>query len=389
MKILHLIYTNGIAGAEKYLSHLLTSLKEHGIECHLIIVCAPGFEIPLQNYCDELKKAGVPTTLFISNRRASLLITSYKIGKYLRENNISYIHSHLLNSDVFATLVKVFYNKSVIIISTKHGYKESILKQIPNSSNILALKNQSKGKLYYYVTKFVIRHAKYNYAVSKAISKLYYDLGLTKSEMPFIHHGVSVKNGVKTNCLNTYRFSDIQLIIVGRMEEIKGHKYLIKAMPEVLIKFRDCKLVIIGEGSEMENLQHLCRELKIQNSVIFMGFNNDPYSYVNNSDVIILPSLFEPFGLVYIEAFALKTPIVAFDTPAGNEIMENETTALLVTPRDANAIAKKIIFLLDNPRIASEMADRAYRNYLENFSTARMVKDTVLFYKEVEKTSKL
>lgn len=389
LKILHLIYTNGIAGAEKYLMYLLPPLKEqHGIECHLIMVCAPGFEAPLEKYCIESNESGIPTTLFISSRR-NIFTMAYKIGQYLKKNQIIYIHSHLLNSDVVATVIKVIYNKSVRIISTKHGYKESILKQIPNSSNIQELKKEAKKELYYYITKYVVRHAKYNYAVSKAISKLYFDLGLTENEMPFIHHGVTVKYAEKTNELNAYRFSDKQLIIVGRLEEYKGHQYLIKAMPEVLLKFRGCKLVIIGEGSEKKNLQRLCSELKIDNNVLFMGFNDDPYSYVNNSDVIILPSLFEPFGLVYIEAFALKTPIVAFDTPAGNEIMENNTTALLVTPREANALAEKIIFLLDNPGIASEMADRAYRNYLENFSTARMVKDTALFYKEVEKASKL
>lgn len=384
MKILHLIYTNGIAGAEKYLKHLLPPLHDHGIECHLIMVCAPGFESALEKYCAETRETGIPASLIISTRNG-FIKTAQSISAYLTKNDIHYIHSHLLNSDVLATIVKLLFKRSVVIISTKHGYKESILKQIPNAQNIRSLKKESRGELYYFVTRFVVKHAAYNYAVSKAISDLYFQLGLTKNIMPFIHHGVTVKELPKNIALNNYRVSEKQLVIVGRLEEFKGHKYLIEAMVFVLVKYPDCKLIIIGEGGEKENLKKLTQELKMENNILFIGFNNDPYSYVNNSDVIILPSLFEPFGLVYIEAFALKTPVVAFDTPAGNEIMENETTALLVAARDSAALSEKIIFLLDNPRFAQDMAARAYRKYIENFTTTRMVNDTARFYKDVRK----
>ncbi len=377
MKILHLIYTNGIAGAEKYLRHLLPPLKAHGIQPHLIIVCSPGFEGPLKKYCDESNAVGIPTRLIIASR-FGFVKAAWSISRYLSTHRIKYIHSHLLNSDVLATLVKTIFNRKVIIISTKHGYKESILKQIPSRENMSALKIEAAGEVYYKVTRWVVKHAAYNYAVSKAISNLYYELGLTKAAMPFIHHGVTVPG--KRNNMEGYRFAPHQLIIVGRLEEFKGHNYLVRALPAVLANFPDCKLVIIGEGSQEINLKSLSRELGIEEKIMFLGFNNDPYSYVSSSDVIILPSLFEPFGLVYIEAFALKVPVVAFDTPAGNEIMQNETTALLVPPRDVAALAEKIIYLLSNPAIRRDLAERAHAAYLQTYSTERMVQDTADFY---------
>ncbi|MEJ7626501.1 MAG: glycosyltransferase family 4 protein [Ferruginibacter sp.] len=383
MKILHLIYTNGIAGAEKYLKHLLPPLKNQGIECHLIMVCAPGFESPLKIYCSQLQGSGIPSTLEISTRQG-FFNTARKIALYLKKHNISYLHSHLLNSDVLATIVKNIFFRNLVIISTKHGYKESVLNKIINSSVSPSLKEEAKNEFYYKVTRYVINHANYNYAVSKALSEFYFELGLSDEKMQYIHHGVNIKGQENSGVLQDRLVSGKQLIIVGRLEEFKGHQYLINAMPLVLEKFPDCKLNIIGNGSQKEFLQQLSVDLNIDKNIHFMGYINDPYSYVMNSDIIILPSLFEPFGLVYIEAFALSTPVVAFDTPAGNEIMEDKKTALLVKPGDTQQLAEKIIFLLDNPDVAKAMAERAYSEYQDNFTTTRMVKDTVAYYKKIE-----
>lgn len=326
MKVLHLIYTNGIAGAEKYLMHLLPALRKLDFDCHIIIVCAPGAQNILQNYCDALQREKVPVKLIITSRK-NFLNAAHTINQYLRAHHIKILHSHLLNSDVLATVVKVLFYKKLVIISTKHGYKETVLRLLSGSLSKETLLKIARKEMYYYVTKYIIKKSDYNYAVSSAVAALYYDLKLSKVLMPFIHHGVSVKEVQKTEGLSNYRFSNHQLIIVGRLEEFKGHRYLVEAMPSVITKFPGCRLLILGEGSEKNHLQDIVVKLKIENNVSFIGFNSDPYSFVKNSDVVILPSLFEPFGLVYIEAFALGTPVVAFDTAAGNEIMSMKKQA--------------------------------------------------------------
>jgi len=383
MKILHLIYTNGVAGAEKYLLHLLPSLREKGFDCHVIMVCSPDSKQLLENYQELLKSTGTPVTLIITRRRRFLKAAG-GINRYLKQHGIKVVHSHLLYSDVLAIMVKLIFYRKLVIISTKHGYNEQILKKIEYAVDSDNLKKTSKKGIYFYVTKFVIKKTNYNYAVSRAASLLYYNLGLIKEIMPFIYHGVTVKQLDKTDEINNYRLSRKQLITVGRLEEIKGHRYLLEAMPMIIKEFNDIKLLIIGEGSEKNNLQQLANRLNINQYVVFMGFNSDPYSYVNKSDVVIIPSLFEPFGLVYIEAFALKTPVVAFDTAAGNEIIQNNITGLLVKPKDSIALAKKIIFLLANPSVAIKIAEAARQRYMDHFSTKRMVDDTAAYYKKIE-----
>ena len=308
MKILHLIYTHGIAGAEKYLLDLLPGLKEYGIDCDVICVCPPVHQNKVQLYCDRLTQKGINAQL-IPTSRINILSVAKKVNRYCSVNGIKIIHAHLFNSDAIAVAVKIFFNKKIRLLSTKHGYKESYF--IDNADSI----GKIQYNLYYFVTKFVISKIDNNITISKATADLYYNLKLTPQKMPYIHHGISVdKKIIRENGVE-YKKAVPQLIIVGRLTKIKGHTYLLDAMPQIIEQFPSVQLLIMGEGIEHETLKKKAATLGIQKHISFMGFQNNPYTYIQQSDIIVLPSLYESFGLVYIESFALKTPVVAFDMP--------------------------------------------------------------------------
>ena len=373
MKILHLIYTLGISGAEKYLKYLLPGLKLQGVEAHLVIVCTKETHHLLLDFAEGLNSKGVPT-LVIDTTKLKFIFAAKKINDYCKKNEISIIHSHLSNSDLIAVIIKKFFNSKIFLISTKHGYDENVL-QIYKPGKTIPPKT-----LYYRVTKYLQKNIDKNIAVSKGISDLYFDFGLAE-EMPVIHHGVAIPHFEKDLFTLQCRKADMQLIIVGRIEQFKGHHFLMEAMVDVVKIFPDCKLLVVGEGSAKTRLEAQVNMLGIKNNVEFVGFQPHPYSYISNSDVIILPSLFEPFGLVYIEAFALRVPVVAFDTHAGNEIIENNVTGLMVPKGDSALLAAKIIFLLQNEKERERLSAKAYETYLEKFTTDTMVRNTAQWYK--------
>ncbi|MEI9956291.1 MAG: glycosyltransferase family 4 protein [Ferruginibacter sp.] len=248
-----------------------------------------------------------------------------------------------------------------MLLSTKHGYEENYFNNLAKHKGAIVKNN------YYFIAKFVTANIDANITISKAMAELYYKLRLTKKEMEFIHHGVKQKEidpSIK-------RVSLPQLIVVGRIEEIKGHTYLFDAMPTVVKKFPSAKLLILGNGTKRQALEEKALQLGITKNIEFLGFQKDPYSYVANSDVIILPSLYEPFGLVYIESFALKTPVIAFDAQAGNEIIENNETGFLVPLYDSLAIAEKIIYLLSNETERERITGNAYKKFQDHFSLHR------------------
>lgn len=377
MKVLHLIYTHGVAGAEKYLQHLLPPLHQYNIESHLILVSPKEYTDKLAAYCLNMTEKGIPVTVITGNK-SSFIKTAKKIDSYTRQHNITYLHSHLINSDVLAILVKKFYNRNITLISTKHGYNEKILQQVTDVNKLGGLRYRAMCKPYYFISWLTLRFIKHNFAVSKAMAKFFNTMGFTKKVMPFIHHGVTIpvnKDAVEQTAAHPL------LLIIGRLEAYKGHEYLFRAMPEVLKHFPLCKLMILGEGSERKNYEALIETLDIKNNVVFMGFSNHPYTYIKAANVVVIPSLFEPFGLVFIEAIALAKPVVAFDVPAGNEILKDGVTGVLVPRADSNRLAQKIIELLNNTNMCNRLGTAAYQHYCGNFTTAVMVKNTAGYYK--------
>ncbi|MGB4845497.1 MAG: glycosyltransferase family 4 protein [Ferruginibacter sp.] len=373
MRILHLIYTQGISGAEKYLKHLLPGLRQYGIDCDLMVICPGNAAGKLQYYCEEMNELGVKTTLLTASRPA-IVFTAKKINSYLKANNIHIVHSHLLNTDLIAAVLKMLFYPKLFLISTKHGYQEKILQQ--NEPG----KKFRPNDLYYHITRFTLSKIDQNLSVSNGISELFVNLNFTKTKYPFIHHGIAIEEFDREAMRPSCRKGNPQLIIVGRIELFKGHHFLIDALPEVVKAFPATKLLVLGEGSEKNNCIEKITRLGLQEHVEFLGFQPHPYSFIAHSDVIILPSLFEPFGLVYIEAFALKTAVVAFNTAAGNEIMQNNETALLVDKGDSKALAEKIIYLLSNVEERKRITENAYAKYKSSFTTEIMIKNTANWY---------
>lgn len=377
MKILHLIHTHGVAGAEKYLLDILPGLKEYGIYCDIICVCPPAHKSKVQLYCNRLAECGI-TTQLIPAKRLNVLSVASKINNYCTANNIKFIHAHLFNSDILAVFVKFFFNRKIKLLSTKHGYQESYF-----TKNADHIGNIPYG-VYYFITKFIIGKIDKNITISKAIADLYYDIKLTPQKMPYIHHGISVDKKILREEGVQYRQYNPQLVIVGRLTAIKGHSYLFNAMPKIIEQFPAVQLLVMGEGIEHKALQKQAELLGIQMHISFMGFQSNPYEYIAQSDIIILPSLYEPFGLVYIESFALQTPVVAFDVKACNEIIVNNETGILVSVKDSMALAKGIIALLQNPAERKRLVTNAYQKYLSYYNTSRMIKDTAAWYKSIE-----
>jgi glycosyltransferase involved in cell wall biosynthesis len=140
---------------------------------------------------------------------------------------------------------------------------------------------------------------------------------------------------------------DTQVVLgVGRLAPQKNFQTLIQAFSTVYEEI-DAKLVILGEGKEKEKLVSLTEELDISDHVIFPGFVNNPYSYMYRSSVFVLPSLYEGFPNVLVEALACQCPIVATDCPGGSrEILDDGTFGELVATQNPERLAERIQMIL-------------------------------------------
>jgi glycosyltransferase involved in cell wall biosynthesis len=148
-----------------------------------------------------------------------------------------------------------------------------------------------------------------------------------------------------------------KLLFVGNLIPRKGIPCLLKALAELKQKRSDFILDIIGDGPDRDEYEKMVLELGLYDEVKFHGRMSDIISFMRNCDFFVLPSLYENFGVVYIEAMACGKPVIG--TNAGGQIeFISEQSGVLVSPGDVNALKEAINYMLDN-----------YKNYSpENIS---------------------
>lgn len=150
------------------------------------------------------------------------------------------------------------------------------------------------------------------------------------------------------------------ILFVGRLAEVKGVKYLIAAMKQV-----NAKLVIVGDGTLKAELEKQAEEIK--DKVLFMGAksHNELKSIYASADIFVMPSITtgtgqkEGFGLVLIEAMASGLPVIGSDSGGIPEIIEDGKCGFLVEEKNADDIAMKINYLIENPGVLSSMQSAA------------------------------
>lgn len=130
---------------------------------------------------------------------------------------------------------------------------------------------------------------------------------------------------------------------IGRLIPAKDFNALIKAI-KIVNKTTPCRLLILGEGPEQENLIEKIKEYGLESKVCLTGFMENPYPYLKQSDLFVLSSRWEGFGLVIVESLLLNTPVVSTDCPgAPKEILEKGNYGMLVGVNDIHAMAEAIL----------------------------------------------
>jgi glycosyltransferase involved in cell wall biosynthesis len=135
---------------------------------------------------------------------------------------------------------------------------------------------------------------------------------------------------------------------ITRLRVEKGNKYFIEAASEVLKIFPRTKFLIVGDGPLRDELQQFCKNLDIEDNVIFYGFSSNVQRLYSIFDITVIASVIEAFSFSIIEAMAMERAIISTCTEGPKEILINGDTGLLVPIKDSKLMAQKIIYLLEN-----------------------------------------
>jgi len=177
-----------------------------------------------------------------------------------------------------------------------------------------------------------------------------------------------------------------QILFLGRLAGNKGCDYLVQAMPKILAKFPDTKLVICGDGEEKQHILDIIGALNISKSIEWLGtatFDKLVELYYT-SLIYVFPSInrLEAFGIVQLEAMANYTAVVASDIPGPNSVMDAGKSGILVPKMDSDAIANAVNSLLGDPQKALAMGKEGRRLVEEKYDWAVIGDKIINIYKD-------
>ena len=348
--ILHISRTMDIGGAERIVYQLSSDLKDEFDSVH--VASTGGL------WESELAAQGIQHHKILdidSKNPVTVLKLLFSIHQIIKNNEITIVHTHHRMAAFYIRLLKLVHPK-LIHVYTAH--------------------NVFKDKLPLY--GFALKNAK-SVAVGEAVNKnLKEDVGITDSRV--IYNGVVLKE-TDDQVDEIISYGGIKLGCIARLSEQKGLTYLLDAMS--LLTVKDIRLFIVGDGELRNELENKVKKLDLQDSVTFLGYRKDIAECINSFDFCVLPSVFEGFGLVAIEAFMNSKTLVATDIPGLNEVVTNKN-GVLVPAKDPAALASAIDKLATDATLRQELASQAKKDYENRFSYSMFLENYRALYREIQ-----
>ena len=222
------------------------------------------------------------------------------------------------------------------------------------------------------------------------VSHVKYVFGLPNDKMVMVPNGVNTHSYDqvdinRSDFRSKFALPEEKIVLyVGRLVYEKGIHVLINAVPKILSKV-NAKFIIVGSGYMKEQLLNIVRSMGLEHKVLFEGFMDEAtlVRLQKCADVSVVPSLFEPFGIVALEAMAAKSPVVASDTGGLSEIIEHDVTGVKVYANNPDSLAWGITKVLQDDGYANHLRDNAYKRVQERFDWEKIAQQTKKIYEGV------
>ena len=286
------------------------------------------------------------------------------------------IHAHDWLVAYSAKSIKESYN--IPLISTIHATESGRNSGIHDETQRYI--NDSEWMLTYESSEVIVNS---NY-MKNEVQRLF---GLPYDKINVIPNGVNLQLFSNVNVdydfRRQYAMDNEKIILyVGRLVYEKGIQNLIAAMPKILDRYHDSKLIICGRGGMIDDLREQVKYLGIDNKVYFAGYcdSKKMQKMYKCADVAVFPSTYEPFGIVAIESMLSGTPTIVSDVGGLNEIVEHGVTGMKSYAGNANSIADSVLALLFDPKLCANISQNAIKKVKENYNWSKITDSTYYVY---------
>lgn len=308
-------------GAER----VAASLSEHFARTHTVDLIVFDGRLTAYPYGGALVDLNCPATTNILGKLTNLARRFWKLRKQFRQHHYSHIFSFMESAN-FPTLLA----SPAAIVSVRN-----------NPHKFSSTTRWMMSVLYPRARKVV--------AVSNAIADI------LRQELA-LNNVLSIPNPLNFTDIDALKRQPVghprpYLLAIGRLHPQKGFDLLINAFARSRAS-QTTDLLILGEGSQRDRLQHQISDLGLTEKVWLKGAANNPYCYLANAQLFVLSSRYEGYPNVLVEALACQCPVVATNCPTGpNEILTHGVDGILVENENADELSKAIDYMMENPSL--------------------------------------
>lgn len=274
-----------------------------------------------------------------------------RIRKLITEENVNQIH---FGNVLPVGIAGLFLNKKIKVYSYAYG---------------LDILEAQKSKLKLKILKKVLKRSHKVITISEYTKQLLMNLGVSENKIIIINPGFELPKSTQDEHYNLKdKYKEIQnnkiILTVARLQERKGHDKVIEALNQIIKHQKNVVYAICGTGPNRGKLESLVKKYNLQKHVIFTGEvdNNELLAWYNQCDVFVMASRqlkdkgdVEGYGIVFLEANYYGKPVIGGNSGGIPDAIKDGETGFLVNPNSTTDISKKLLLLLKNEQLASEL----------------------------------
>ena len=351
MKILHLISSGGMYGAEAVILNLSQALIAAGDASEIAL-----FEnLPAPNH--DLERAAAQQSLTTHRIPCSGQI-DLSVGRRLRElvhaTQADIIHAHGYKADIYAWSAR--RSSSPPLLSTCHTWYD----------------NTRLLRAYGIADRYILRSFAAVVAVSKEVHDRLLHAGVPPGRVSMIANGIDPKPFQQDRPAEPDPTRPLTVGLVGRLSHEKGIDLFLQAAASVLKQLPQTRFIVFGEGPDRPALEHLLHSLKLTDQVSLPGRRDDMPAVYASLDVLVSSSRQEGLPVSLLEAMASGLPILATAVGEVPSLIRHQQTGLLVAPNDVPSLSQAITTLLTDPALRHRLGARAAQLVATEFSANTM-----------------
>ena len=350
-KIAFVIPTLDQSGAERQLTLLATGLPRDEFEIRVIALNRGG------PYADELRAAGIRVDVLGKRFRFDPL-TWVRLRALLREFQPDVVQSFLFAANAYVRLPGIVPARCKVIVSErcvdswKSGWQLALdRKLVPRTSAMTAN--------------------------SESVAAFYRNVGVPPELIAVVPNAMPIRPAVYTRAqsLKILGLEPHHKVVgfAGRLVPQKRLKDVVWAFQLLHQVVDDVRLVLIGEGSQRDELAELSQSFGCRDRIVFAGHRSDAYSLMAAFDAFVLASEFEGMSNSLMEAMSLGIPCVVSDIAANQELVTHEQTGLVFPLGKSPDLTKSLVRLIQNPVLSGELGEAGRRLMIEHHSVDQMV----------------